>query len=261
MTHNPLVAGSSPARPTVKVSASANARTFSTSLTLPTAPAPGWGLADAPARGGRRVRLCNGCSTASGRRPSSVTDAWISSRATTSDGQRTLRSTTASLPENPRTSPPTHFSTTTPTASTRIGTPPRTRAYQSCAPKPAATPTTSSFHHTVVGNLELAYESVDMISEPRPQPDDLPRRNRLANLHMHSTCLLRGAPPSKAPPPVWLSGRKTPSVQCPGSNSSGTLIGPMMPVMAFQAAGRVLRGLGMRWVITRSPSVSSMRAR
>ena len=98
-----------------------------------------------------------------------------------------------------RTSPATPSSTTTHTASTPTGTPPPTPAWPSCAPKPAATPmtrvcTTSSgscppaartsaaagarhnvryhgagtkhFHHHVVGNLELAYESVDMISEP-----------------------------------------------------------------------------------------------
>ena len=86
-----------------------------------------------------------------------------------------------------------------PAVLSRTGTPPPTPASPSCAPKPGATPTTrrcttslascppavtdfrrrwgshdvrlhgagvKHFHHTVVGNLELAYESVDMIADP-----------------------------------------------------------------------------------------------
>ena len=86
-----------------------------------------------------------------------------------------------------------------PSASTPTGTPPPTSASPSCAPKPAATPTTRTsttwsassppaattsapagarhdvrhhgagtkrFHHPVVGDLTLAYEGLDMVSEP-----------------------------------------------------------------------------------------------
>ena len=102
-------------------------------------------------------------------------------------------------PAGPQTSRATPSSTRTPTASTPTGSKRPTPAWPSCAPKPAATPTTSllhdlvgelstrstdfrrrwgahnvryhgagskTFHHQVVGDLELAYESVDMISEP-----------------------------------------------------------------------------------------------
>ncbi len=40
---------------------------------------------------------------------------------------------------------------------------------------------TKHFHHQVVSNLELAYESVDMISEPGLHNDDLRRRTRLSH--------------------------------------------------------------------------------
>ena len=37
------------------------------------------------------------------------------------------------------------------------------------------------FHHHVVGDLTLAYESMDLRAEPGPHPDHLRRRARLAN--------------------------------------------------------------------------------
>ena len=59
-------------------------------------------------------------------------------------------------------------------------------------------------------------------------------------------------------PTQLVAGRR---VQCPASNSMGRVVGPVIPVMAFQSAGPVRRGLGMRWVMTRRASVSSILAR
>ena len=102
-------------------------------------------------------------------------------------------------PRRPRTSPATPSSTTTPTGSTPTGTSPPTPASRSCAPKPAATPTTrhsttssancppaarssaaagapttsactapapNSFTTTSSATSTLAYESLDMVAEP-----------------------------------------------------------------------------------------------
>ena len=50
-------------------------------------------------------------------------------------------------------------------------------------------------------------------------------------------------------------------LQCPGSNSRGSVVGPVIPVSCFQCASPPERGLGMRLVMMRRASMSSSRAR
>jgi hypothetical protein len=51
------------------------------------------------------------------------------------------------------------------------------------------------------------------------------------------------------------------TVQCPGSNSTGRVAGPVTPIMDGHVAGPVRCRLGMRWAITVSAWASSSRAR
>ena len=132
-------------------------------------------------------------------RRSSATAGWTCSPPTTSAGPCTPPSTTAPPADQPNFARFTFLDPTPPTTSTPTGTAPPTSASPSCAPRPAATRTTRTcttssascppaasdfrrrwgsprrplhgagtkhFHHNVVGDLDLAYESVDMVSEP-----------------------------------------------------------------------------------------------
>jgi MmyB-like transcription regulator ligand binding domain len=175
-----------------------NEPTCSNSPTPPTAPAPACDPTAARASAGHLGRAWNGCSTASLPPRSSATAAWTCSRATTSAGPCTPPCTSPQPTDNP-TSPRFTFldidaahdfypdwdaaaDTCIAILRTEAGRDPHDKDLHDLVGELSTRSEEfrrrwsahnvryhgagKHFHHYDVGDLQLAYESVDMISEP-----------------------------------------------------------------------------------------------